>query len=40
MNDDYYGYFEYIKLDMNWSSKYNFHTALGETDDEAGVKGN
>lgn len=32
---DYYGYFEYIKVDMIWLSKYNFHTAVWETADEA-----
>ena len=37
MNADYYGYSEYIKLDMIGSSKYNFHIALGETADGAGA---
>lgn len=37
MNADYYGYFEYIKLDTIGLSKYNFLIVLWETDNEAGV---
>lgn len=40
MNADYHGYFQYIKFDMIESSKSNFHIALGETADDAGVSVN
>lgn len=37
MHADYYGYSEFIKPEIKWSPKHNFHTVPGKMANEAGV---